>query len=103
MLLPALAINAQQQPPGKIISGKVVSASGNLPVERATLSLLHQKKSFYTDASGNFSITLASSNDEVTISHVGFISKRILLLQNTPSPLIIPLFCWYVNIPFNIF
>lgn len=91
MLLSALSVNAQDVTPGKIISGKVISASNDLAVEGATLALSQQKTIVYTDASGIFSITVASSNDVLTISHIGFISKRIPISQNTSSPLIITL------------
>ena len=91
MLFSTLSVNAQEATPGKIISGKVVSASNDLPVEGATLTLSHQKTTFYTDASGSFSITVASSNDVLMISHIGFISKKISISQNISSPLIITL------------
>src|SRR5665213_2445379 len=83
ILLSALSVNAQELPLGKIVSGRVLSASNDLPVEGATLTLLHQKKTVYTDASGIFSITLASSNDVLTVSHIGFLSKKISISQNT--------------------
>lgn len=91
MLLPLLSVSAQDLPAGKIVSGKVISENSDLPIEGATLTLLHQKKTFYTDASGSFSITLASSNDVLTVSHIGFLSKKIPLSQNTGSPFIITL------------
>lgn len=91
MLLPILSALAQKSPQSKTIYGKVVSASGNSPVQSATLVLQHQRKTVYTDASGIFSITLASSTDVLTISHVGFLSKSIPISQNTSSPLIITL------------
>lgn len=91
MLLSALSVNAQDVTPGKIISGKVISASTDLAVEGATLALSQQKTIVYTDASGIFSITVASSNNVLTISHIGFVSKRIPISQNTSSPLIITL------------
>jgi hypothetical protein len=89
MLLSALSLRAQVPRPAKIISGKVMSASTGLPVNGATLTLLHQKTTFYTDASGSFSVT--SSNDVLTISHIGFLSKKIDLSKITSLPLIIRL------------
>jgi TonB-linked SusC/RagA family outer membrane protein len=60
-------------------------------VEGATISLHHQNETAYTGASGIFSFTLSSFADEITISHVGFISKTINIYKNTSSPLIIVL------------
>src|SRR5665213_351050 len=91
MLLSVLSVNAQEVTPGKTISGKVISASNDLPVEGATLTLSHQKATFYTDADGTFSIALVSSNDVLSISHIGFISKKIPISQNITSPFIITL------------
>ena len=91
MLLSALSVNAQEVTPGKTLSGKVISASNDLPVEGATLTLSRQKLTVYTDASGVFLIPLASSNEVLTISHIGFISKNISISENTSSPLIITL------------
>ncbi len=89
MLLPALTAVTQQLPNDKVISGKVLSASNDRPVQGATLSLLHQKATFSTSESGSFSITLTSSDDVLVISHVGFVSKTIPVSQNTSSPFII--------------
>ena len=91
MLLPALAINAQQIAPGKIISGKVISASNDLPVGGATITLSHQSFVTATNDSGIFSFRLSASNDVVTISHIGFISKRISISESTSVPLLIVL------------
>ncbi len=82
-----LQMNAQD----KIIAGKVLSASGNLPIEGATLLLQSSKKAVYTDASGTFSVILTTSADELIVSHVGFLSKKVSVSQNTLSPLIITL------------
>lgn len=91
MLLPILSGKAQEPPPAKIIYGKVLSASQDTPVEGATLILRRQKITAYTDASGSFSIPLTSSDDELTISHIGFLPQRMVISQNTSSPLIITL------------
>src|SRR5665213_2243367 len=91
MLLSALSVNAQEATPGKTISGKVISASNDLPVEGATITLLHQKTTVSTNSSGIFSITVASSNDVLSISHIGFITKKMAISQNTSSPLMITL------------
>lgn len=91
MLLPLLSVNAQELPSGKIVSGKVISASNDLPVEGATLILSEQGTVVTTNGSGAFSIPLSSSNDILTISHIGFRSKKISISQNTASPLIITL------------
>src|SRR5665213_3516773 len=91
MLLSALSVNAQEATPVKTISGKVVSASNDLPVEGANLTLSHQKTTVSANSSGIFSITVASSNDVLIISNIGFVSKKIAVSQNTSSPLIITL------------
>ena len=91
MLLPSLSIKAQEVTPDKIISGKVISASNDLPVAGATITLSHQSVATATNDSGIFSFRLSASNDVVTISHIGFISKRISISQNTSSPLLIVL------------
>lgn len=91
MLLSALSVNAQEATPGKTISGKVISASNDLPVEGATITLLHQKTTVSTNSSGRFSITVASSNDVLSISHIDFITKKMAISQNTSSPLMITL------------
>jgi TonB-dependent starch-binding outer membrane protein SusC len=91
MLLSALSINAQELSTNKIISGKVISASNDLPVQGASLTLSQQGTMVTTNESGVFSIPLSFSNDVLTISHIGFRSKKISISQNTSSPLIITL------------
>jgi len=88
MLLPIFSARAQN---GILITGKVISESGNAPVADATISLRHQKQTTYTNASGAFSIPLYDSNDEITVSHVGFLSQTIPVSKNTSSSLIITL------------
>ncbi|HUZ59511.1 MAG TPA: carboxypeptidase-like regulatory domain-containing protein, partial [Hanamia sp.] len=91
ILLSALSVNAQELSTNKIISGKVISASNNLPVEGATLILSQQGTVVTTNRSGAFSIPLSFSNDVLTVSHIGFRSKKISISQNTASPFIITL------------
>ncbi|HEY8660843.1 MAG TPA: SusC/RagA family TonB-linked outer membrane protein [Hanamia sp.] len=91
ILLPLLSVTAQEIPPGKMISGKILSASTGLPVAGATLTLLHQGTTVSTNASGIFSIPLASSNDDLTVSHIGFLSIKIGVSNNTSSHLVITL------------
>ncbi len=57
-----LGVNAQQAPSGGSISGKLVDAANNQPLELATVSLVrksdnHPVKSMQTDMQGNFSLT----------------------------------------------
>ena len=91
MLLPSLTVFSQQLPGSKTIWGKVLSASNDLPVDGATLTLVHQKETFSSGASGSFSIELVSANDVLIVSHVGFVSESIPVARNTSSPLIITL------------
>ncbi|MBA2250385.1 MAG: SusC/RagA family TonB-linked outer membrane protein, partial [Chitinophagaceae bacterium] len=57
------------------------------PIQGATLSLLHAK-SVTTDPGGIFFFHL-SQNDTLSISHIGFFTKNIIVTPFTPSPLII--------------
>lgn len=91
ILLSALSANAQELSTNKIISGKVISASNDLPIEGATLILSQQGTVVTTNGSGVFSIPLYSSNDILTVSHIGFLSKKIPVSHNTSSPFIITL------------
>lgn len=57
-----ITVNAQQTPAGGTISGKLVDAANNQPLELATVSLIrksdnHTVKNMQTDLQGNFSLT----------------------------------------------
>lgn len=91
MLLPIICTMAQESPPGKTITGKVISASNNSPVQGATLLLQSQKITVYTNVEGLFTITLTTSGDNLIITHVGFLRQEIGVSKNTSSPLIITL------------
>ena len=57
-----ITVNAQQAPAGGTISGKLVDAANNQPLELATVSLVrksdnHAVKNIQTDLQGNFSLT----------------------------------------------
>ncbi|MEO6133500.1 MAG: carboxypeptidase-like regulatory domain-containing protein, partial [Ginsengibacter sp.] len=91
MLLPLLSINAQIKNTATIISGKVISASGNLPLRGVSVTLAQQKSTTYTDDSGAFTFSLTSANEILTVSHIGFYSQRIPVSINMSLPLLITL------------
>lgn len=69
------------------ITGKVVSQKGD-PVSNATLSI--QKRSTITTPNGSFIIHLSNA-DTLTVSHTGFITKKIFVSPFTAASLVITL------------
>lgn len=88
ILLSVLQVKAQQQSTGKIITGKVVTTNSLLPVAGATISLLHNKNSVFSNADGTFSIQLNTPADTLNISHVSYKNQRIKIDLNTTTLLI---------------
>lgn len=62
------------------IKGKVVDENG-LPLPGATIIEIGTNKSVSTDNNGNFEITVGNINSEISISFVGYKSKRISVNQ----------------------
>jgi TonB-linked SusC/RagA family outer membrane protein len=77
-----------QQTVSNAITGRVVSASDETAVAGASLVLKTSGTNAITDAKGNFSLVQTIAPDTLTVSHIGFHKKQIVI-QNSPAKTII--------------
>jgi hypothetical protein len=68
----------------KKITGKVISSSGKV-IEGASIQAKSSKRTTITDASGNFSLSVENSDNEVTVKSLGFVTKTIAINSNKLS------------------
>jgi len=87
-LFSASCINAQQNAINKLISGKVISVTDQLPIQGAIINFQHGKKTVVSNNDGSFSITLTAPADTLIKSHISYQSKRIGIDVNTSSLII---------------
>jgi hypothetical protein len=74
ILILTLAVNSTQAQGN--ISGKVVDEKTNEPLELAVISLKNNEKAL-SDRNGNFVLMNAKPGDSITVSYIGYISKKI--------------------------
>ncbi len=61
----------------KVITGTVVSAADDEPLAGATVHPVGGGQGTATDIDGNFSLTVPTKVNELTVSYVGMVSKRV--------------------------
>jgi TonB-linked SusC/RagA family outer membrane protein len=73
---------------GKTIYGQI-HGSANTPLSRTSLRLALSKSTSATDSNGRYTIYLRKAVDTLTVSHIGYITKRIVVNQSSTLPLMI--------------
>lgn len=87
MLLSIFSLSAQNRE--STFSGRVVWGDNKDPVSQATISLLHNTVTTVTDDKGNFTLPTPIATDVLTVSHIGFRTRKLSVHPDDTFPLII--------------
>ncbi|GEO11199.1 TonB-dependent receptor [Segetibacter aerophilus] len=60
------------------IRGKVIDATTNQPIQGVTVATLNNQSNTTTDKNGNFTLNKAFNADSLTVTSVGYTSKRLI-------------------------
>tara|TARA_R100001143_G_scaffold63568_1_gene72036 strand:- start:5680 stop:8148 length:2469 start_codon:yes stop_codon:yes gene_type:complete len=90
LLLLAVFFNLSNTVLAQTITGQVIDASTQEPLEGATIIESETSNGTATDPDGTFSLQLISDRNEITISFVGYKTERIRFMDTT-QPLLIAL------------
>ncbi|RZJ90936.1 MAG: SusC/RagA family TonB-linked outer membrane protein [Chryseobacterium sp.] len=75
----------------KVVRGQVVSVTGNKPLPKASIYLEPQHIGIPVDSAGRFTLHSISPKSRLSVSHLGYITKSILLDSVSDTELIVVL------------